>query len=198
MNTCERSEAVRDYAFDELPASERREMEQHLAACSECVAELDGLRLTTAALRSLPDREIPQRIAFISDKVFEPSPVARFFRSFASPWAGFASTAVMAAVLLFTALHRPPEARTVIQTASGADVSKQIDDAVAKAVAQVRTQDAASAAQVIKAALDAAELKHQQEHRMLVAAMEQNLEYMQKRMGTLTTLASVETTGGGQ
>jgi len=42
-------------------------MEQHLAACGDCALELDQLRLTTAALRTLPDREIPQRIAFVSD-----------------------------------------------------------------------------------------------------------------------------------
>ena len=45
------------------------------AACGDCALELDQLRLTTAALRTLPDREIPQRIAFVSDQVFEPSRV---------------------------------------------------------------------------------------------------------------------------
>ena len=49
---CGRAEALRDYAFDEIPAGERTAMEQHLAQCSECILELDRLRLTTAALRS--------------------------------------------------------------------------------------------------------------------------------------------------
>jgi len=74
-------EALQDYVFDELPHGEREAIEQHVAACSECALELDRLRMTTAALRTLPDREIPQRIAFVSDKVFEPSWFHRFWNS---------------------------------------------------------------------------------------------------------------------
>src|SRR4051794_14877998 len=76
MNTndtpaCARAELLRDYAFDELAGSKRHAMEQHLTQCSDCAVELDRLRLTTAALRILPDQEVPRRIAFVSDKVFE-------------------------------------------------------------------------------------------------------------------------------
>jgi anti-sigma factor RsiW len=191
---CDRSEALYDYAFNELAAGERREMGQHLTACAACTAELDRLTLTTAALRSLPDREIPRRIAFVSDKIFETSRAARFFQS---SWTGFASAGIMAAALIFTGLHRPaPEVRTVVQMAAGPDVSKQIDAAVAKAVQQVRAEDA----QLTKAALTEAETKHEQEHRMLMAAWEQSLEVMQKRMGTMTSLASLEApqNGAGQ
>jgi anti-sigma factor RsiW len=193
MTTCERAEALRDYAFDELPAGERREMEQHLTGCECCAAEFDRLRLTAAALRSLPDREIPRRIAFVSDKIFEPSPLARFFRS---AWAGFASAAVMAVALLFTVRHRPAEVRTIVQTERATDVSRQVNEAIARAVRQVREEDA----QMTKAALDAAEVKHEREHRFLMASVEQNFEVMQKRMGTITKLASLEPpqNGAGQ
>ena len=100
-----------------------------------------SLRLTTAALRTLPDREIPQRIAFVSDKVFEPSPFRRFFGA----RLGFASACVLAAALVVSAWHfsdayRPAEVQTVVHTASVSP--QQINDAVAKAVAQVRTEDA--------------------------------------------------------
>src|SRR6267154_2129862 len=97
MSECDRGEALRDYAFDELPAGERPEMEQHISDCTGCAAELDRLRLTTAALRILPDREIPQRIAFVSDKVFAPSPVVRFLGGFWNSAArlGFASACVL-------------------------------------------------------------------------------------------------------
>ncbi len=106
---CGSAEALRDYAFDELPADERRTMEQHLAVCGDCALELDQLRLTTAALRTLPDREIPQRIAFVSDKVFEPSPVARFCRFWNSAARlGFASACVLAVALVVSAWHRSP------------------------------------------------------------------------------------------
>ncbi len=194
MTTCDRAEALRDYAFDELAAGERREMERHLTACTDCAAELDQLRLTTAALRILPDREIPQRIAFVSDKIFEPSPAARFFRSgfFSSAWAGFASAAIMAVALLFTAFHRPAEIRTVVQTASAADVNRRIDAAVATAVADAVRQVRAEDAKTAKETLAAAELRYEREHRFLLASMEQNMEVLQKRLGTFTSLASLD------
>jgi anti-sigma factor RsiW len=82
MSICHRIDELRDYALDELAPESRNSMEQHLAGCSDCAAELDRLRLTTAALRVLPDHEIPQRIAFVSDKIFEPSPARRWLEGF--------------------------------------------------------------------------------------------------------------------
>jgi hypothetical protein len=192
MSNCTKSEAVRDYAFKELPAGERREMEQHLSLCPECAADLDQLQATTAALLSLEDKEIPQRIAFVSDKVFEPSLMARFFRS---SWAGFASAGVMAVALALTAWHKPAEVRTIV-VARDADYSKKIDDAIAKAVRQVRDEDA----RTTKALLDAAELKHEREHSVLIATIRENIEVMEKRAGWMTSLASLEATAtrGGQ
>lgn len=198
MNLCERSEALRDYAFDELAGAERTAVERHIPTCQACESELQSLRMTTAALRSVPDREIPQRIAFVSDKVFEPSPIARFFQSFwTSPSRlGFASACLLAGALLVSALHRPTEVRTVVQTAGMQDVSGQIDAAVAKAVAQVRTEDA----RLTQTVLAAAETKHQQEHKALMVTMQESMDVMQKRMGAYTSLASLETptNGAGQ
>src|SRR5580704_466663 len=121
--SCARAEALRDYAFDELTQDERRAMEQHLTGCGACATELDQLRLTAAALRTLPDREIPQRIAFVSDRVFEPSAWRRFWNSGAR--LGFASACVLAAALLVSswmvsAWHYRPaaEIHTVLQAAS--------------------------------------------------------------------------------
>src|SRR5580704_16769879 len=100
ISPCAHAEALRDYAFDEqLPQEERRVMEQHLATCADCALALDQLRLTTAALRTLPDHEIPQRIAFVSDRVFEPSLFRRFWN------AGFASACVLALALVVSAWH---------------------------------------------------------------------------------------------
>src|SRR5580692_6166874 len=132
-------EDLRDYAVGELPAARQPGLEQHVNACEDCAAELDRLRITTAALRMLPDREIPQRIAFVSDKVFEPSPVSRFFGGFWNSAArlGFASACVLGAALIVSAYHRPAEVRTVVQAAN-TDVSRQVNDAVTKAVAQVK------------------------------------------------------------
>ena len=149
MNTCERSEALRDYAFDELSGTERAAMERHIESCGACEADLRSIQLTTATLRAVPDREIPQRIAFVSDKLFEPSPWARFWRGFfGSPLqVGFASACLLAGAISFSALRKPMEIRTVVTasgagiTATSADVSAQIDTAVKKAVAQVHAED---------------------------------------------------------
>ena len=201
MNTCERSEALRDYAFDELSGAERLALERHIESCSACEADLRSVQLTAAVLQSVPDREIPQRIAFVSDKLFEPSPWARFWRGFfGSPMqVGFASACLLAAAISFSATRRPAEIRTVV-TAQGSapvDVSAQIDLAVKKAVAQVHEEDQRQT----QIALAAAEVRHKQEHDALLVSMRETVDVMQRRMGAYTSeLASLErpAMGGGQ
>jgi hypothetical protein len=189
MSTCDRAEALRDYAFDEMAGGELRSMEQHIAACSNCAAELDRLRLTTAALRILPDREIPQRIAFVSDKLFHPSPVARFFLGFWNSAArlGFASAIVLAVALIVSAYHRPAPVQIVSQSGGvSLDVLKQT---VANAVAQARAEDE----RFTKAALENAERRHEEENRALMVAVKDDMEVIQKRLGVAwSELASVE------
>jgi anti-sigma factor RsiW len=182
-------EALRDYALGELPADRHLELEQHLGVCGECTLELDRLRLTTAALRTLPDREIPQRIAFVSDKVFEPSPVSRFFGGFWNSAArlGFASACVLGAALVVSAYHRPVEVHTVVQAAN-TDVSKQVNDAVAKAVAQVKIEDARE--------IEAVGHKYEQEYQARMSTVAENFELLQKRIGT-SLIASYDMRGNG-
>ena len=69
---------LRDYLFEELNAAQKVEVEAWLATSAAGREEFDRLQATNQALLSLPEEEIPQRIAFVSDKVFEPSPWARF------------------------------------------------------------------------------------------------------------------------
>lgn len=191
-SVCARAEVLRDYAFDEqLPREERLAMEQHLAACADCALELDQLRLTTAALRTLPEREIPQRIAFVSDRVFEPSWFHRFWN------AGFASACVLAVALVVSAWHvaavyRPSETHPVVQAASVSQ--EQIDTAVSNAVAQVRKQDA----QMIQTAVRNSERKHEAEYRNQMAAIGENFMVLQKRLSvSYAGLASNDTVGNG-
>jgi len=183
-------EALRDYAFEELPAGERSAVEQHLTVCSECTLELDRLRVTTAALRTLPDREIPQRIAFVSDRVFEPSWWQRFWNSGAQT--GFASACVLALAIVVSAWHfagsKRTEVRTVVQAASVPE--EQINAAVAKAVAQVRAEDML----VIKAA----EEKREAEYRSQMIAIDENFTVLQKRLNrSYTMMASSEAAASG-
>jgi len=141
---------LKDYFLKELPAPQALQVEGHLKACGGCREELERLRLTEAALFSLRDEEIPQRIAFVSDKIFEPSPVRRWLAAFwgSAGRLGFASAAMLAAAIVFSSVNkpspatvvRPVEYRTVSTGPSQQEIQKQIDAAVAKAVDGALTQ----------------------------------------------------------
>lgn len=183
MSTCN-TDLIRDYAFNDIAAADRSAVERHLADCPACAAELDQLRLTTAALRALPDVEPPQRIAFVSDKVFG-QPRFGTFALFRTEWLGFASAAVMAAALIFTVSHRPAEVRTVeIRPAPVQPVSDVVQKAVAHAQAETREEDA----KIFKAALAASEAKHDQQYRALM----DDITYLQLHQGANTIMASNE------
>lgn len=187
-HSCGRAESLRDYTFDELPAGERASIEQHIRECHDCALELEQLRMTTAALHVIPDQEIPQRIAFVSDKVFEPNWFARFWNSGAR--LGFASACVVGGALLVSAWHiggpKPETAQvhTVVQPASVSQ--QQIDEAVAKAVAQVRQDDA----KMIQVALKASDLKRDKEIQNQMVAMQETLDYQQRKLRR--TMASLD------
>ena len=127
---------LRDYLLDELDEPQRAEVESYLDVSPEAREELERLKLTHAALVSVPDEEIPRRVAFVSDKVFEPSPAKRIWREI---WAGaprlaFGLAAVVLAVFVGlsaaqptitvddqgwrVAFGAPPEAPTEARTAT--------------------------------------------------------------------------------
>src|SRR6476661_8431673 len=60
------------YVLRELNPDAARQAETHLATCSICHEEVATLRLTLDTLSTLREEEMPRRIAFVSDKVFEP------------------------------------------------------------------------------------------------------------------------------
>src|SRR5580704_10638790 len=99
---------LRDYHLKELTDPQQRQVETHVKDCSACREELERLRLTQAALFMLRDEEIPQRIAFVSDPVFEPSGARRWWTAFWGSGArlGFTGAAMLSAALLFSTLTR--------------------------------------------------------------------------------------------
>jgi hypothetical protein len=108
---------------------------------------LERLRLTEAALFSLRDEEVPQRIAFVSDKIFEPAPWRRAWAAFWGSGArlGFAGAAMLSIAILVSAMTRPapviqPAPVTAVQPISDAEIQARIDAAVAKAVAGSETR----------------------------------------------------------
>jgi len=134
---------LRDYVFEELSEPERKQVETHVNSCRGCREEYERLRLTEAALFSLREEEIPQRIAFVSDKIFEPSPWRRAWAAFWGSTArlGFASAAMLSVALVVFALMRPavqsPVASSVSTKAvavTAAEIQQQVQAAVERAV----------------------------------------------------------------
>ncbi len=103
---------LRDYFLKELTPADRGQVDGHLRSCASCCEELERLQMTEVALFSLRDEEIPQRIAFVSDKIFEPSPMRRWFDAFWGSTArlGFASAALLSCSIFYFAATRPAPA----------------------------------------------------------------------------------------
>ena len=140
----------RAYSFGELDTEARRAAEKHAASCADCQDELAGLRVTLDALATLREEEIPRRIAFVSDKVFEP----RWWQKlFLRP--SFAAGAVIAAAILAHGFVRPVaapgapvntaalEARVTAEVSGRvqAEMAAAVNTAVTKAVAETEKRD---------------------------------------------------------
>ena len=147
---------LKDYFLEELPSAQRVQVEDHITRCPACREELERLQLTGAALFTLRDEEIPQRIAFVSDQIFEPSPVRRWLSGFWGSTArlGFASALLLSASIFFAATrpspvpYRPVVTTVAAVTPSPQEVQQQIQQAVSKAVAEVEARQAETIKQV--------------------------------------------------
>ncbi|HLI85985.1 MAG TPA: zf-HC2 domain-containing protein [Bryobacteraceae bacterium] len=149
---------LRDYFLKELSAPERQQVDLHLKTCAACRDEVQRLRLTEAALASLRDEEVPRRLAFVSDKIFEPSPWQRAWTRFWNSGArlGFASAAMLSIALVVFSSNRAAAVRER-EAALTPQVQHEIQAAVDRAVAasEARTeQRIARLASYADAALD--------------------------------------------
>jgi anti-sigma factor RsiW len=118
------------YALGELERPARMEAESHHATCAKCREELATLRLTLDTLSTLREEEIPRRIAFVSDKVFEP----RWWQRMLSP--NLAAACVIAAAILVHAFARgsgpdPAQTQALIQAQVNAAVNEAVDQKTA-------------------------------------------------------------------
>jgi len=183
---CDRIE-LKDYYLKEMPGPRAREVEAHVRGCSACREELDRLQLTGAALFTLRDEEMPQRIAFVSDKVFEPSPWRRWWSAF---WAssgrlGFASAVLLSAALVYNRVAPapvavPPVPVAAVQPVSDAAIQARVDAAVAQAAATIEARQVQKTAQLV------ADLEDVRK-RLLLAAAEYDMS--QRRSTTLRASA---------
>ncbi len=178
----------KSYALGELDARARQEAESHVAACADCQDELAGLRLTLDAMSTLRDEELPRRIAFVSDKVFEPRWYEKLTQSFLRP--SFAAAAVIAAAILVHAFVRPSgvpgapsqaiaqvdtqaiEARVTAEVTARlqSEMAMTVNTAVTKAVAETEKRDDHRTALLLSAAdrrySDAADFLNKQVNRI--------------------------------
>jgi hypothetical protein len=173
----------------------------HIESCEHCREELQRLRLMQTALLSLKEEEIPQRIAFVSDKVFEPRWWQRIWHS--GPAMGFASAALLATAIFVHAATRPApvvQATTVntaqIEQQIRAEVNKRVDAAVTGAVGKVVADSQAREAKATQL-LDAASKRFEMQRRSDIAMMEQSARYYENKVGQLM-VASNSNYGGAR
>jgi len=190
---------LRDYYFKELAENERRLTEVHVKTCAHCREELERLHGTEAALLALPDEEIPQRIGFVSDPVFQPSAFRRGWESFWGSAArlGFASAAMLSAALVVFSLTRPtpqPVAPApATQTAMQADFSARLNDAVAKAVAASEARQARQTQEL----LAVSDKRHALETQAMMVRVQEYLDVEKKHLNTLILASTDAGSGNG-
>ncbi len=178
---------LRDYFLRELPDPQQRQVEAHVKLCQPCREELDRLRVTEAALLCLREEEIPQRIAFVSDKIFEPSPWRRWWNAFWGSAArlGFASAAMLSAAIVIYAMRPvgsvgqaialPSPPPQIVQTISDAEIQSRVDAAVSVAMSKVDRRQTEKTASLM------ADLKSMRQN-LEVAAIEMDMFAKQEKV----------------
>ncbi|HYL75621.1 MAG TPA: hypothetical protein VEU96_15515 [Bryobacteraceae bacterium] len=182
---------LKAYFLGDIAPAEKGGVEDHVRACQGCREELDRLRVTQTALLSLEEEEIPQRIAFVSDKVFEPRWWQTIWRS--GPAMGFASAAMLAAAILAHAYVRPvagPVQATVdtaqIEQRVEREVNARLEATVAKAVRESEAKQSQQFAQVMVASEKRFEAKRQDD----LAVAQQAARYFEQQRARLEMAAN--------
>jgi anti-sigma factor RsiW len=184
---------LKDYFLKELPDASRRPVEDHLRACPACREELDRLRLTEAALFALRDEEVPQRIGFVSDEVFEPARWRRWWGAFwgSSARLGFASAAMLSIAILVHAFVRPaPPAPlessrpTAVASISPAEVQNLIQAAVTRSVKESEARQEEKTKNLV-----ADFLRREEQERTMLARAEEWNRYLE-RSGNASKIAA--------
>ena len=191
---------LKAYQFGEASAVERRDVERHARACRACADELAQLNFMQAALMSVRDEDPPRRIAFVSDKVFEPK---WYKRPLGAAW-GFGTIAALAGAIMFHALWNPG---TIVTT-------QPLEAIVRKAppVAPAGLTRAAVESMVQNAALEAeargekrarqllaeSEKRHELERAEMMAGIRVSFEELTKRYNNLYKMTASADLGAGR
>ena len=188
---------LKAYFLGEMDRDAKSACEDHITRCDDCHEELERLRLTQTALMAMPDEAIPQRIAFVSDRVFEPRWWQTIWRS--GPAMGFASAALLSGAILVHGVTRP--APVVMASAplmqvtqvDQARIDRQIQEQVTKAAVGMRKQQAAESAKLVAAVEQKLEFRHRSD---LVSAQE-TIRMYQQQMGRLMVAYNPASNMGG-
>jgi anti-sigma factor RsiW len=182
---------LKDFLVGELSEAERARVGAHVAACRACSDELERLRMTHAALHALRDEDPPRRIAFVSDKVFEPGWWQRLWAS--GPRLAFASAAMLSIALVFNAAYRPaaaparpaPVAATIdtaaLNTRVETEVTKRLQPAIEAAVARSEGRQARRASELVEAVRSDLEFQRAADR----AAFDETLTVIQKKLNSM-------------
>lgn len=178
---------LKAYCVGETSPREEALVEDHVRICGNCREELERLKVTETALLTLADEPVPQRIAFVSDKVFEPRWWQAFWRS--GPAMGFAPAAVLSGAILVHAFTRPqliPLAPSPIDTAKieqriEQEVNARVEAVVTKSIHETEARQEQKFASV----LDAAEKRYELQRRADLAAVQQTIRYYDQQMGRM-------------
>jgi hypothetical protein len=182
---------LKAYFLGEVTRAEKSSVEDHVRACQSCREELDRLKLTDTALRSLVEEDAPQRIAFVSDKVFEPRWYETIWRS--GPAMGFASSALLAGAILVHGFSlRAPTQSTATPTVNTAQIEQRIEREVNirldAAVAKQRDQMASM--------LDAAQKSYESKRQADLLDVRQAVDYYKNQTARLMMAANRQETPG--
>lgn len=182
---------LKAYFLGELDRGAKSACADHITRCDDCHEELERLRLTQTALMTMPDEEIPQRIAFVSDRVFEPRWWQAIWRS--GPAMGFASAALLSCAILVHGFTRP--APVVVASApvtqveqvdhvtqvTQARIERKIEEQVKLRVAELGNRQALESAQLVAAV----EKKFQSRQRADLVSAQETIRMYQQQMGRL-------------
>jgi anti-sigma factor RsiW len=188
------ADVLKDYVFGELGEAERRAVEAACAADAELREELARLQVTQSALFSLREEEMPRRIAFVSDKVFEPKWWQVWLSS--GPRMGFASAALLAgAILVHGAMQPKPLAGPAPVAFDQARFEQRIAEEVAKALPVALEQAERRHRMQLASAIKEAEGKYERLRRDDQMAMEASYSLFREKQAAM--LVSLAQSGGG-
>lgn len=184
---------LKEYALGESSREEARRIRTHLAECETCRDEVARLEMTQASLAVLRDEDIPRRIGFVSDKVFEPRWYQRLWNS--GPQLAFLAASMLACAILAHAFARPsaapaPQAVAVIDSKAverqiQREVVARLDAAIASAVTKAVADSEARQSHKTTELLQAADRRYELDRRATIEAFAEQTRLLQKQVNNM-------------